>query len=321
MPHEMHRQKSAVAWLSVVSNSVLVALKITVGLLIGSVSVISEGIHSGVDLLAAGIALFAVKKAEKPADDDHPFGHGKFENASGTIEALLIFVAAGWIAWEAIDKMIHPRPMETVGWGVVVMVFSASANFFVSHQLFRVARVSGSVALQADAWHLRTDVYTSAGVMLGLAIIWVGAKLWPNLDLHWVDPAAALFVALLIFKTAFNLTVESGRDLLDAGLPQEEVDQIQKFIASFSPTVRGVHRLRTRKSGHNRFVEFHMRVDSHMSVAEAHKISHAVSDSIKASLPDTTVTIHIEPCYWGICSSDCLVNCPLTEEQRKKQIT
>lgn len=321
MPRDLQRQKTAVAWLSVISNTTLVVFKIAIGLLIGSVSVISEGIHSGVDLLAAGIALFAVKKAGEPADHDHPFGHGKFENVSGTIEALLIFFAAAWIAWEAIEKLIRPQPLEAVGWGVIIMIVSASANFFVSQRLFRVARLTGSVALQADAWHLRADVFTSAGVMLGLIIIWLGAWLRPGLDLRWVDSAAALFVALLIFKTAFNLTVESGRDLLDAGLPQDELDLIQKFIASFSPTVRGVHRLRTRKSGHNRFVEFHMRVDSHMSVAEAHKISHAVSDSIKASLPDTTVTIHIEPCQWGICSPDCLVNCPLTDEQRKKQVS
>jgi cation diffusion facilitator family transporter len=318
MPREILRQKAAVAWLSVISNTTLVIVKITVGLAIGSVSVISEGIHSGVDLLADGIALFAVKKAGKPADEDHPFGHGKFENISGTIEALLIFVAAGWILWEAIEKLIRPLPLEAVGWGVLVMILSATANYLVSHQLFRVARSTGSVALQADGWHLRTDVYTSAGVMLGLAIIWTGERVWPGLNLHWVDSAAAIAVALLIFKTAYDLTLESGRDLLDAGLPQNEVDRIQKFIAAFSPTVRGVHRLRTRKSGSNRFVEFHMRVDANMTVVEAHKISHAVSDAIKASLSDTTVTIHIEPCQWGICSPDCLVNCPLDEEQRKK---
>ncbi len=321
MQHDLQRQKTAVAWLSVVSNSVLVAGKLTIGLMIGSVSVISEGIHSGVDLLAAGIALFAVKKSGKPADDDHPFGHGKFENISGTIEALLIFVAAGWIAWEAVEKLRHPQGLENVGWGAAVMLVSAVANFAVSQRLFRVARLTGSVALQADAWHLRTDVYTSAGVMVGLIIIWLGGVFWPAVNLHWVDPVAALVVAALIFKAAFNLTVESGRDLLDAGLPPEEVGMIQQHIAAFSPTVRGVHRLRTRKSGHNRFVEFHMRVDASMTVAEAHKISHKVSDSIKAELADTTVTIHVEPCHWSICSSDCLVNCPLTEEQRKNQTT
>lgn len=193
-----------------------------VGLSIGSVAVISEAIHSAVDLLAALIALFAVHTSAKPADVDHPFGHGKVENISGALEALLIFLAAGWIIYEAVPKLTHPAGESIqVGWGILVMLFSSVVNMLISQRLFIVGKKTDSIALQSDAWHLRTDVYTSAGVMLGLSIIWLGGKLFPAIDLHWVDPLAALVVALLIIKAAWKLTSEAVRDLLDSRLPEE----------------------------------------------------------------------------------------------------
>lgn len=296
MDQDTTKQKTAVALLSVLSNSVLIALKITVGLLIGSVSVISEGIHSGVDLTAAIIAYFAVRHSGKPADDSHHFGHGKLENISGTVEALLIFLAAGWIILEATKKLRSGEAVDAPIWGVAVMSISAVANLLVSQRLFSVARQTGSVALQADAWHLRTDIYTSVGVLGGLALILIGNRLFPAVDLRWVDPIAAIAVALLIIKAAYVLTVEAGRDLLDASLPFKEESLIRRHIASFSPRVRSMHQLRTRKSGQNRFVEFHIRVDADMTVEKAHQLSHEVADAIKADLRDTSVTIHIEPC-------------------------
>ena len=150
-----NKQKSNVALLSVISNTSLVILKLIVGVMIGSVSVISEAIHSGVDLLAAIIALFAVRKSAKPADEDHPFGHDKVENISGTVEALLIFLAAGWIIFEAVKKLIEPEPLDEAGWGIAVMLLSVAANIFVSKKLFSVGEETDSVALKADAWHLR----------------------------------------------------------------------------------------------------------------------------------------------------------------------
>ena len=162
-------KKTGVAVLSVASNSLLIVLKIVVGLLIGSVAVISEAIHSGIDLLAAVIALFAVRASSARADEQHPYGHGKVENISGTIEALLIFAAAAWIIYEAVRKLIDPDEIDMPVWGVGVMLVSAMVNIFVSRRLFKVGKETDSVALQADAWHLRTDVYTSVGVMVGPA--------------------------------------------------------------------------------------------------------------------------------------------------------
>ena len=313
---DINKRKSSVALLSVISNTVLVILKLAVGLMIGSVSVISEAIHSGVDLLAALIALLAVKAAGKPADEDHPFGHYKAENISGTVEALLIFVAAVWIIFEAYKKLLNPEPMESPSWGVAVMLISSAANLFVSNRLFCVGRETDSVALQADAWHLRTDVYTSAGVMAGLTIIWTGEYLFPAVDLHWIDPLVAIFVALLIIKAAYKLTLESAQDLMDVCLPAEEEEDIRKHIMVFAPTVRGFHKLRTRKAGACRFVEFHVRVDAGMSVDESHRISDMIADAIKHHFPGTNVTIHIEPCNCALARPESC-GCLLNDEDKK----
>ncbi|MEW6263636.1 MAG: cation diffusion facilitator family transporter [Thermodesulfobacteriota bacterium] len=312
---EADKRKQRVAWLSVVSNTTLVLLKITVGLLIGSVSVISEAIHSAVDLVAAVIALLAVRTSSQPADQKHPFGHGKAENISGAIEALLIFGAAAWIIHEAVRKLSHPEPLEAIGWGVGVMFLSSAVNILVSQMLFQVGRETDSVALEADAWHLRTDVYTSAGVMAGLGLIWAGERFFPDLNLVWLDPAAALIVALLIIKAAYDLTVKSARDLMDASLPVEEIKLIREHIDAFSPQVRGFHRLRTRKSGAQRFVEFHLLVDAGMSVDESHRITDQVAGALEEHYPDLSVTIHIEPCH-GDCEPECEDGCLLDKNDR-----
>ena len=314
------KRKSNVAFLSVISNTSLVILKLAVGVMIGSVSVISEAIHSGVDLLAAIIALFAVRKSAKPADENHPFGHEKVENISGTVEALLIFLAAFWIIFESAKKLIEPEPLNEVGWGVVVMLLSAGANVIVSKRLFSVGEETDSVALKADAWHLATDIYTSLGVMGALAVIVVGGWIIPGVNLNWVDPIAAMLVALLIMRAAYHLTVESARDLVDFGLPAEEVEEVRKHITAFAPTIRGIHRLRTRKAGSSRFVEFHIRVAASMSVDESHRIADMVTCTIKQHYPGTTVTIHIEPCNCAIAKEGSC-GCLLSEEDKKAIMT
>ncbi|MHB8771226.1 MAG: cation diffusion facilitator family transporter [Syntrophales bacterium] len=310
-------RKERAALLSVVSNTTLVVMKLSVGLWIGSVAVISEAIHSGVDLAAAVIALFSVKTSSLPADGKHPFGHGKIENISGTVEALLIFVAAGWIIWESVEKISSPWPVATVGWGVAVMLVSAVANAFVARMLFTVGKETDSVALIADGWHLRTDVYTSAGVMAGLAVIWVGESLFPAVELHWLDPVAAIGVALLIIKAAWDLTRQSTGGLMDETLPPAEEEEIRRLIRSLQPVIHGYHQLRTRKAGHYRFIEVHIQVDGNMSVAKAHRLNQDLVKRIKERFPYATVTVHTEPCD-GKCAEKCLAGCLLTEEERTR---
>ena len=301
------KQKAAVALLSVISNTVLVLLKIAVGLLIGSVSVLSEAIHSGVDLLAAVIAWFAVRTSSKKPDEDHPFGHGKVENLSGSIEAVLIFLAAGWIIFEAVKKIITPQPIETPGLGVLVMFVSAAVNLWVSRKLFKVGKESDSVALLADAWHLRTDVYTSIGVMAGLGLILAGEWIFLGVHFDWIDPVAAIAVALLIVRAAYALTVQSARDLLDVSLPQEE-NWIRHELSRTGLPIHGFHHLRTRKAGATRFVELHIVLDRDMSVQESHRISEGIARRIRDRFPGTEVVVHEEPCD-GRCSPNCLAGC------------
>jgi cation diffusion facilitator family transporter len=308
--NDLHRQAQRVALLSVISNTLLVGLKIAAGLVMGSVSVLSEAIHSGIDLVAAIIALFAVRQASKPADEDHPYGHGKFENVSGTIEAVLIFFAAAWIIYEAVHKLRAPQPLEAPGWGVAIMGLSALVNWIVSGILFRTGKKTQSIALEADAWHLRTDVYTSLGVMGGLLAIWLGSRLFPSADLAWIDPLAAILVAVLIIKAAYDLTVQAARDLFDVSLPPDELETIRTLLKS-RREISGFHHLRTRKSGKERFIEFHLVVNPNASVAEAHALSDRITAEIKSAISHSHVMIHIEPCD-NSCSPACLSGCFVT---------
>ena len=311
------RRKRNAALVSVLSNSCLILFKLAVGLFIGSISVISEAIHSAVDLLASFIALFGVKQSAKPPDASHPFGHGKLENLSGTIEALLIFAAAGWILYEAVQKILEPHVLRLPAWGAAVMLLSALVNILVSRYLFRVGHETESMALQADAWHLRTDVYTSLGVTVGLSAIWLGKAVFPDLNLQWIDPAAAMVVAGLILNAAYHLTRESGRDLLDASLPPEEERTIRERVHAFYPDVRGYHGLRTRKSGSERFIEMHLQVDANMSVEQSHRLADEVSRSIREYYSESNVTVQIEPCN-GNCTQRCLEGCLLREGERRQ---
>lgn len=311
----IQKRKERVAMLSVASNSTLVVFKIIVGTLIGSVSIISEAIHSGMDLLAAIIAMFSVKKSYLPADDAHPFGHGKVESISGLIEAFLIFIAAFWIIFEAFKKLTSAQEVESPGWGVAVMFLSASLNFFVSQRLFAVGKEADSIALQADAWHLRTDVYTSVGVMVSLGIIWLSHYFFADPRIHWLDPIAAIFVAVFILKAAYDLTSQALGDLMDVKLPPDEEGWIRDVIAGRKSEIHGYHQLRTRKAGNFRFIEFHLKVDPQMTVDASHGITRDLKHVIMDKFPAATVTIHIEPCD-GNCTEICATGCLLTEAQR-----
>jgi len=317
MKDAVTRKKTRAALLSVFSNGCLVFLKIVVGVAIGSVSVLSEAVHSAVDLLAACIALFAVRTSGKPADRDHPFGHGKAESIAGTVEALLIFLAAGWIVYESVSKLLNPVPVETPFWGVAVMLLSAVLNTAVSGLLFKVGKETESVALLADAWHLRTDVWTSLGVMGSLAVIWAGGLFSPGIPLHWLDPVAAVAVALLIIRAAFRLTAESLRDLMDVKLPAEEEEWMRSLILEHRDVVKGYHKFRTRRAGDTRFVEFHIKVDPHMTVEDSHDVGMEMSVSIRRKFPGSSVTVHVEPCD-GRCTKKCLQGCLLDERARER---
>ena len=300
-----HQQaKSRAAQLSIFSNTVLIVIKLTVGIMMQSVSVISEAVHSGVDLVAAVIAWLAVRESGKPADEDHPFGHGKIENVAGTIEAVLIFGAALYIIYEAVMKL-HKGSIgiESLGLGAGVMAVSAIANFLVSNHLMKVAIKTDSVALEADALHLRTDVYTSAGVLGGLLAI----KLT---GLAILDPIVAIVVALLIIKAAWDLTRSAFLHILDVSLPEEEARTIHDVMAEYSGRYREYHKLRTRKSGHIRHIDMHLVVPGGTTVEAAHRLSHEIADRIGERLAHSHTLVHIEPCQ-GVCP-ECEERCAVS---------
>ena len=304
---DINAAKADVVKLSVASNACLVAFKLAVGLVIGSVSVLSEAIHSGVDLAAALIAYFAVRSSAQPADSDHPYGHGKFENISGFVEAILIFLAAAWIIYEAVRKLIHPEPIELIGWGILVMALSSFVNMIVSRMLFKVGNATDSIAIKADAWHLRTDVYTSMGVMTGLGLIWLIELLWTGHHVHWIDPLAAIVVALMIIKAAYDLTAQSLGDLLDEALPADDNRKIAELIKKQGEII-SFKNLRTRKAGATKFIEFDILVPSEMSVEKAHSLTDYIIADIESVLDRSTVVIHIEPCDKK-CPPECVTNC------------
>lgn len=308
------REKSRAAMFSVASNAFLVASKFGVGLAIGSVSVISEAIHSAVDLLAAVIAWFAVRFSDQPADREHPYGHGKMENLSGAIEALLIFVAAAWIIWEAVHKLLSGGAVESPGWGALVMAVSAGLNFAVSSNLMRVGRKHDSMALVADAMHLRVDVWTSLGVLGGMLALWGSAWLLPGVPMSWVDPITAIVVALLIVKAAWDLTRQATGALLDEALPEEEVERIRGF-AKEEAWIKSLHDLRTRKSGAERMVDAHIAVPADLTVYEGHAAAHRFKDRILLHWPSANVNVHLDPCD-GSCKAPCLAGCLLDQGTR-----
>jgi len=262
-----------------------------VGLISGSVSIISEAIHTVVDLLAAVMAYFSVKISDKPADQKHPFGHGKYENISGVIEALLIFVASGWIIHSAVNRLIHGEQLigsYGLTLGFIVMMISALINLIVSRRLYKVARETDSIALKADALHLSTHVYTSAGVGISLAVIYFTG--W-----HFLDPIAAIVVASYILKEAIEILIEAFQPLADAALPEDEILRIEATIMNNLGFAKDYHMLRTRKMGSNREVDFHLEVPGSRSVSDSHQLCDQIERELQKELPNLKVTIHVEP--------------------------
>lgn len=281
--------KVKTARLSIISNASLIIMKLVVGIMSGSVSIISEAIHSTMDLIAAMIAFFSVKISDKPADEEHPYGHGKIENVSGVIEALLIFIASVWIIVESIKKIINPSHVESIGLGFIVMFISSGINWIVSQKLYKIAKETDSIALEADALHLKADVYTSLGVGVGLLLIWITG-------LTYLDPIVAILVAIFILKEATGLLKNAFNPLLDVRLSDEEIEVVNKVINNYNNIHCNFHALKTRRSGSVKYIELHLIFPQDMSVKDAHDVCDKIEDEMEEKLKNTFVTIHLEAC-------------------------
>jgi len=282
--------KQRTAALSIMSNVTLIIMKAIAGFFSGSVSIISEAIHSTLDLLAAVIAFFAVRVSDKPADKEHPFGHGKYENISGVVEALLIFAAAIWIIYEAIVKLVSSETIlehEKLDIGIVVMLLSGVVNFFVSRRLYKVARQTGSVALEADALHLKTDIYTSVGVGLGLLAI----KLT---GFYFLDPLIALLVAGFITIEAYGLLKKAFNPLLDSSIDDKELAELVTFIESNIDYPYSYSDLRTRKSGATNIIQFKIIAEHQTMLIDAVIERKILNDKIMKQFPNSELIIILD---------------------------
>jgi cation diffusion facilitator family transporter len=285
------RTKAGAAGLSIASNSLLIALKLVAGAITGSIAIITEAVHSTIDLLASVIAFVSVRRADEPPDAEHPYGHERLENLAAAIEGMLIIVGAGVIVFEATRRLVNGAEVERLGLGIAVVAFSAVANVAVSAYLSNRAKALGSPALEGDAAHLRADALTSLGVIVGLALAEITGE-------SAFDSIAALVVAVAIVASGIRILSRSSRVLVDEAPPAEELDVIERAIAAeraHHPEIAGYHKLRARRGGNRRYIDLHLQFRKGASLENAHALAHEVRGAIEGALPHSEVLIHLEP--------------------------
>ena len=285
-------EKRAVAFSSVVAAVALTVIKIIVGIATGSLGILSEAAHSGLDLVAAVVTFFAVKYSTRPADVEHPYGHGKIENLSALFETLLLLATCVWIVIEAVERLVVKEvKVDASFWAFLVMAVSIVVNISRTRALSRVAKKYGSQALEADALHFQTDIWSSIVVIVGLVLVLLG----DHLGVPWLakaDPVAALGVAALVVWVSYKLGRKTTADLLDA-VPPGVRDRVNEAI--HLPGVASVRRLRIRRSGPESFVDAILGVEPATSVEDGHRIASAVEDAVRQVLPGADVVVHVEP--------------------------
>lgn len=284
-----HRTLVRMMLLAVAAAIATIALKFTAAVITGSVGLLSDALESVVNLVAALVGLWAVRVASQPPDGDHHFGHGKAEYLSAALEGGLISVAAAAIVWTSIDRLMNPMPLDHTGFGLVLSAIAALINLIVGLLLIRVGKRERSIALTADGRHLLTDVVTSAGVLVGVGLVAIFG--W-----DFLDPLAALAVGAYIAWTGWQILQRSVIGLLDAALPEAELQVIRELLDRYRAEAPiDFHELRTRESGRQRFVYIHLLVPDGWTVKKGHALSLRVADDIAKTLPDTRSFVHIEP--------------------------
>ena len=285
---KLEAEKKFAAGLSITSNTLIIITKIIAGMVSGSISIISEAIHSLSDFLASVLTFFAVTRSAEPADKEHPFGHGKYEDMSGFIEGGLIIFAGLYIIYEAFSKLVSGYTMEAESMlGIYVMAFAVIANFLVSRYLFYVAKKSDSVSLRADAEHLQTDIFSSLGVLFGLILIKITG-------LAVLDPIIAIVVALIILKTGFSISKETMNNLLDGSLPAGDIEEIENILRR-NTVIKGYKNIKGRKSGQYKEIELTLLFNPDMKILCCHNVCDQIENDIKNKLGNVSINIHSEP--------------------------
>lgn len=276
-------------WLAIAAAVVTIVLKVLAAALTGSVGFLSDALESGVNLVAAVVGLVALRVAARPADATHHFGHGKAEYVSALVEGAMIFVAAAMIIWSAIQRLFDPQPLEQVGLGLVLTTAAALLNLVVGLVLIRAGKRHRSVTLQADGQHLLTDVWTSIGVLIGIAA--VAATGW-----YWLDPVIALLVGANILWTGYRLLKQSLSGLLSASLPDEELETVTAVLEDFQAEHNVIFASpQTVESGRDRYIYLVMGVPDAWSVAQAHVLADRLEKRVAEALPGAGAFIHVEP--------------------------
>ena len=267
----------------------LFGLKVAVGVITGSISIWAQAVDSSLDIFAVVVTFLTVGFSAKPADKEHPFGHGKVEYVAAGIQAVLLFSAASVIIYSAILRIIRGEVIQLTEAGIGVMLVSMIASILLSRHLFRVARITGSVVLEANANNIRADVYSTAGVLGGLVVVRLTG-------LTIFDPILALAMSLLILRATYRVGRMAWGGLIDVRLPEAEEDEILSCLREHGGQLVGFHKIRTRKAGSQRYIDFHLIVPKDVSVEKAHQLCDQLEQEIEARLSYTSVTIHVEPC-------------------------
>jgi cation diffusion facilitator family transporter len=287
----------------------LFAFKVLVGVVTGSISIWAQAVDSSLDIFAVAVTFLTVGYSSKPADQEHPFGHGKAEAIAAGIQAVLLLGASAFIAYSAIQRITQGSRIEYAPAGVAVMLVSMLASILLSRHLFRVARATGSTALEANANNIRADVYSTAGVLVGLAIV----SLWNNLTI--IDPILALLVVLLILRATYRVGQMAFGELVDMKLPEQEENDVKAAIMEhFGGEVVSYHKLRTRKAGSQRYIDLHLIMPGQTSIEDSHVMCDHLEKDMRNRLRHTDVTIHVEPCS-GQCAGCLLVACQWKESK------
>lgn len=285
------------AWLSIAAAIATILLKGVAWWLTGSVGLLSDALESFVNLAGALMALAMLSLAATPADDRHAYGHGKAEYFSSAFEGFLILLAAASIAYTAIERFLHPQPLEAVGVGLFVSVVASLINLFAARELLKAGRAFNSITLEADAKHLMTDVWTSVGVIIGVGLVWLSGWLW-------LDPLIALLVAANIVWTGWQLLQRSASGLMDEAIPEEQLDAIEVVLQNYRQEGLDFHALRTRQAGRQAFISMHVLVPGEWSVQRGHDLVEQIEADIRAAVPFSHLTTHLEPIEDPLSHSD-----------------
>ena len=276
------------AWLSIAAAIVTIAIKGVGAWITGSVGLLSDAAESVVNLVAAIVALFALRIAIKPPDEGHPYGHSKAEYFSAAVEGIMIFVAAAYVIYTAIERLINPRDLEQLGLGLSLAAVASVINGAVAYVLLRQGRKHNSITLVADGKHLMTDVITSVAVLIGVGLVTITG-------IGVLDPIVALLAGLNILWTGVRLVRESGRGLMDVAIPEEDLSALNEVLDSFTSDSVSFHALRTRVAGTRHFASFHVLVPGDWSVKRGHDVAEDITDAIIERLPAVRVFAHVEP--------------------------